>query len=84
MRFGDAVRSSRSTRRWVLAVTSLASLLVLERPGRYYALGDHGQYVYVAPDGDAVVVRLGRKWRVDNRSWVTTLRSVADQLASGS
>jgi hypothetical protein len=83
MRFGDAVRSSRSTRRWVLAVTSLASL-VLERPGRYYALGDHGQYVYVAPDADAVVVRLGRKWRVDNRSWVTTLRSVADQLASGS
>jgi CubicO group peptidase (beta-lactamase class C family) len=56
----------------------------LERPGRYYALGDHGQYVYVAPDADTVVVRLGREWGVDNRSWLTTLRSVADQLASGS
>lgn len=54
----------------------------LERAGRYYALGDHGQYVYVAPDADAVVVRLGREWGVDNRNWLTTLRSVADQLAS--
>jgi CubicO group peptidase (beta-lactamase class C family) len=56
----------------------------LERAGRYYALGDHGQYVYVAPDADAVVVRLGREWGVDNRSWLTILRSVADQLAPGS
>ena len=52
-----------------------------ERPGRYYALGDHGQYIYVAPDADAVVVRFGRSWGVDNHSWLATLRDVADQLA---
>jgi CubicO group peptidase (beta-lactamase class C family) len=52
-----------------------------ERPGRYYALGDYGQYIYVAPDVDAVVVRLGRDWGVDNRTWVATLRDIADRLA---
>jgi len=52
-----------------------------ERPGRYYALGDYGQYIYVAPDADAVVVRLGRDWGVDNRTWVATLRDIADRLA---
>jgi CubicO group peptidase (beta-lactamase class C family) len=53
----------------------------LERPGRFYALGDYGQYVYVAPDADAVVVRLGRDWGIDNRTWLDTFRSVADRLA---
>ena len=28
-------------------------------PGRFYALGDQRQYIYVAPDANAVVVRLG-------------------------
>jgi CubicO group peptidase (beta-lactamase class C family) len=53
----------------------------LERPGRFYALGDYGQYVYVAPDVDAVVVRLGRDWGVDNRTWLDTFRSLVDRLA---
>jgi len=52
----------------------------VERPGRFYALGKYGQYIYVAPDADAVVVRLGRSWGVNNISWLTTLREVADQL----
>jgi hypothetical protein len=52
-----------------------------ERPGRFYALGNLGQYVYVAPDANAVVVRLGRDWGVDNRTWLAKLRDVADQLA---
>jgi CubicO group peptidase (beta-lactamase class C family) len=51
-----------------------------ERPGRFYALGNLGQYVYVAPDADAVVVRTGRDWGVDNRAWLDTFRDVADQL----
>jgi CubicO group peptidase (beta-lactamase class C family) len=51
-----------------------------ERPGRFYALGNLGQYVYVAPDADAVIVRLGRDWGVDNRTWLATIRDVADQL----
>jgi CubicO group peptidase (beta-lactamase class C family) len=52
-----------------------------ERPGRFYALGNYGQYVYVAPDADAVVVRFGRDWGHDNRTWLATFRDVADRLA---
>jgi CubicO group peptidase (beta-lactamase class C family) len=52
-----------------------------ERPGRFYALGNLGQYVYVAPDADAVIVRTGRDWGVDNRTWLATFRDVTDRLA---
>jgi CubicO group peptidase (beta-lactamase class C family) len=55
----------------------------VERPGRFYALGNFGQYVYVAPDTDTVVVRLGGDWGVDNDAWLATLRHIADQLARG-
>jgi CubicO group peptidase (beta-lactamase class C family) len=53
----------------------------VERPGRFYAMGKYGQYIYVAPDANAVVVRLGRDWGVDNVTWLATFRDVADQLA---
>jgi CubicO group peptidase (beta-lactamase class C family) len=52
-----------------------------ERPGRFYALGNFGQYLYVAPDAGAVIVRNGRDWGVENDTWVTVLRKVADLLA---
>ena len=52
-----------------------------DRPGRFYAMGKYGQYIYVAPDADAVVVRLGRDWGVGNSNWLGTLRDVADRLA---
>jgi CubicO group peptidase (beta-lactamase class C family) len=55
--------------------------LDVERPGRFYALGKYGQYIYVAPDADAVVVRFGRDWGVGNITWLATFRDVADQLA---
>jgi CubicO group peptidase (beta-lactamase class C family) len=58
--------------------------LDMDRPGRFYALGKYGQYIYVAPDANAVVVRLGRDWGVGNITWLATLRDVADQLKSGS
>jgi CubicO group peptidase (beta-lactamase class C family) len=52
----------------------------MERPGRFYAMGKYGQYIYVAPDADAVVVRLGRDWGVDNTTWLATFRDITDQL----
>ena len=55
-----------------------------ERPGRFYALGNFGQYVYVAPDAGTVIVRNGRDWGVDNDTWLMVFREVADQLAERS
>jgi CubicO group peptidase (beta-lactamase class C family) len=55
-----------------------------ERPGRFYALGNFGQYIYVAPDADTVIVRVGRDWGVDNHSWLATFREVADRLVDPS
>jgi CubicO group peptidase (beta-lactamase class C family) len=53
-----------------------------ERPGRYYGLGNLGQYVYVAPDADTVIVRSGREWGVDNDTWLATFRAIADGLSA--
>jgi len=55
----------------------------VQRPGRFYALGNFGQYVYVAPDAGAVIVRNGRDWGVDNDTWVSVMRDLADQLVEG-
>ena len=52
-----------------------------ERPGRFYALGNFGQYLYVAPDADAVIVRNGRDWGMNNDTWLATFRDIADRLA---
>jgi CubicO group peptidase (beta-lactamase class C family) len=52
-----------------------------ERSGRFYALGNFGQYVYVAPDADVVIVRNGSDWGNDNDDWLATFRSIADRLA---
>ena len=54
--------------------------LDMDHPGRYYARGKYGQYIYVAPDADTVVVRFGRDWGVDNVTWLAAFRDVADQL----
>jgi CubicO group peptidase (beta-lactamase class C family) len=54
----------------------------VERPGRFYGLGNLGQYLYVAPDADAVIVRNGSDWNIDNDTWLETFREIADQLAS--
>jgi CubicO group peptidase (beta-lactamase class C family) len=54
--------------------------LDVERPGRFYALGKYGQYIYVAPDADAVVVRFGRDWGLGDTTWLATFRDIADQL----
>jgi CubicO group peptidase (beta-lactamase class C family) len=79
--------------RWVRASTRAGSdpasyygyryfwWLDVERPGRFYAFGKYGQYIYVAPDADAVIVRLGRDWGVENVTWLATFRELSDQLA---
>ena len=54
--------------------------LDVERPGRFYALGKYGQYIYVAPDADAVVVRFGRDGGLGDTTWLATFRDIADQL----
>jgi hypothetical protein len=53
----------------------------VERPERFYALGNLGQYVYVAPDADVVIVRNGSEWGVDNDTWLRSFREIADRLA---
>jgi CubicO group peptidase (beta-lactamase class C family) len=53
----------------------------LERPGRFYGLGNLGQYLYVAPDADVVIVRNGSDWGTGNETWLTIFREIADDLA---
>jgi CubicO group peptidase (beta-lactamase class C family) len=55
--------------------------LDLERPDRYYGLGNLGQYLYVAPDADTVIVRNGSEWGAENDTWLSTFRGIADDLA---
>ena len=52
----------------------------VERPGRFYGLGNLGQYLYVAPDADTVIVRNGSDWDIDNDTWLSTFRDIADHL----
>ena len=54
--------------------------LDVNHPGRFYAMGKYGQYIYVAPDADTVVVRFGRDWGVGNVTWLAAFRDVANQL----
>jgi CubicO group peptidase (beta-lactamase class C family) len=51
-----------------------------DHPGRFYAFGKYGQFIYVAPDADVVVVRLGRDSGVDRVTWLATFGEIADQL----
>ena len=52
-----------------------------ERPENFYAFGNYGQYIYVAPDADAVIVRTGSDWGVDNQRWLAIFRDITEQLA---
>ncbi len=49
-----------------------------EREGRFSARGNKGQYVYVDPTTDVVVVRMGRDHGIDD--WPAVLRDVADRV----
>jgi CubicO group peptidase (beta-lactamase class C family) len=54
----------------------------VERPGRYYALGNLGQYIYVAPDANTVIVRIGSDWGTEGDAWLPILRDIADRVGS--
>jgi CubicO group peptidase (beta-lactamase class C family) len=49
-------------------------------PGRFFAMGNFGQVIYVAPDRDAVLVRFGASY--GNVAWIPILRELASRLPS--
>ena len=53
------------------------------RPGRFYAFGYYGQYIYVDPVAQVVVVRLGSDWGHDNQTWLGIFRAIADDVGDG-
>ncbi len=50
------------------------------RPEDFYAFGNYGQYIYIAPHGRTVIVRTGSDWGADNPAWLRLFRDLADQL----
>ncbi|MGY1605718.1 serine hydrolase [Geodermatophilus sp. SYSU D00700] len=51
-----------------------------EREGRFSARGNKGQFVYVDPATDVVVVRMGREAVLED--WTAVLRDVTDRVAA--
>ena len=47
-------------------------------PGRFFAMGNFGQVIYVAPDRDAVLVRFGASY--GDVTWIPILRDLASRL----
>ncbi len=48
--------------------------------GRFMARGNLGQFIYVVPDKDLVIVRFGEEWGYNR--WPELLRSIADKAPS--
>ncbi|MDN5858106.1 MAG: beta-lactamase family protein [Pseudonocardia sp.] len=53
------------------------------RPENFFAFGDYGQYLYIAPGADTVIVRTGSDWGTDNPHWLALFRDLTDQLTHG-
>jgi CubicO group peptidase (beta-lactamase class C family) len=51
-----------------------------ERPGRFYAHGNLGQFVYVDPESEVVVVRMGDEYGIDD--WPAVLRDITDRVGA--
>ncbi len=52
-----------------------------QAPGRFFAMGNFGQYLYVAPDRDAVLVRFGTSYgELDPMEWISLLRDLASRI----
>jgi len=50
-----------------------------EAPGRFFAAGNFGQYIYVAPDRNAVLVRFGTGY--GDVDWADVLRRLASRIS---
>ena len=48
--------------------------------GRFMARGNYGQFIYVVPDKDLVIVRFGEDWGYNR--WPELLRAIADKVPS--
>ena len=48
--------------------------------GRFLARGNYGQFIYVVPDKDLVIVRFGEDWGYNR--WPELLRSIANKAPS--
>jgi CubicO group peptidase (beta-lactamase class C family) len=46
----------------------------------FFAVGDHGQYIYVSPSNDIVIVRTGVEYGVSSSTWVGAFSTGADGL----
>ena len=49
-------------------------------PPDFYAAGDHGQYIYVSPQHDVIVVRTGVEYGVSSSRWVDAFGRIAASL----
>ena len=46
----------------------------------YSALGNHGQFVFVAPAERLIVVRFGERYGIDSFDWLGAFATMADGL----
>ena len=51
-----------------------------EVPGRFAALGNMGQIIYVAPDRDVVLLRFGTTAGISHIEWLRLMREFASQI----
>jgi CubicO group peptidase (beta-lactamase class C family) len=49
-------------------------------PNDFYAEGDHGQFIYVAPAQDVVIVRNGTGFGIPGNEWVEAFWELAGDL----
>jgi CubicO group peptidase (beta-lactamase class C family) len=49
-----------------------------QAPGRFMAMGNFGQVIYVAPDRDAVILRFGTRY--GGVPWIAALRAMASRI----
>lgn len=48
--------------------------------GRFLAWGNLGQFIYVAPDRDAVLLRFGTRYGIGRFDWIGVLRELASRI----